>query len=269
MIIRLYWWQEKRDSRLENYGDLLSKYLVEKISGKWVVSVKHPSIGWYRHFFNHYLVIGSIISAANKRSIVWGSGIIKKNDNIRNANFVAVRGPKTRERILEAGFNCPEVYGDPGLLLPDYYNPEINKKYKIGIVPHYVDYEAVDKSLSNQKNVKVINLLTNDVEKTTDEILECEFIFSSSLHGLVIAHTYGIPALWVKFSNKLSGDDIKFYDYFESLNIAFKEECKLIPEELSIEKLELLLKEKKQILLPKESILKYRKEELLNCCPFT
>jgi hypothetical protein len=77
MAIRLYWWHEKRASGDENYGDLLSQYLVEKISKKRVVAIKHPSKGWHKHFFKHYLTIGSIISAATHKSIVWGSGIIK------------------------------------------------------------------------------------------------------------------------------------------------------------------------------------------------
>jgi len=29
MAVRLYWWQEKRSDGNENYGDLLSKYLVK------------------------------------------------------------------------------------------------------------------------------------------------------------------------------------------------------------------------------------------------
>ena len=37
--IRLYWWHENRENGLENYGDLLSKYLVEAISGK-VLTIK-------------------------------------------------------------------------------------------------------------------------------------------------------------------------------------------------------------------------------------
>ena len=198
MRIRLFWWQEKRESGKENYGDLLSKYLVEKISKKKVITVRHPSKRLYRHVFKHYLGAGSIISSANKNSIVWGSGIIKKDDNVRNAKFLAVRGPKTRARILEKGFDCPEYYGDPGLLLPNYYDPDVAKKFKIGVIPHYVDYKQIINSFTGNASVKVIDLLTHDVEKTTSEILECEYIISSSLHGIIVSQAYKIPAFMDK-----------------------------------------------------------------------
>ncbi|MFD1163090.1 polysaccharide pyruvyl transferase family protein [Hwangdonia seohaensis] len=268
MKIRLFWWQEKREDRRENYGDLMSKYLVEKISKEKIITVSHPSKRLYKHIFKHYLAIGSIISSANKNSIVWGSGIIKKDDNIRDAKFLAVRGPKTRKRVLEKGFNCLEFYGDPALLMPDYYNPKIEKKYKLGIIPHYVDYKEVNNYFTNNTSVNVIDLLTYNVEKTTDEILECERIISSSLHGVIVAQAYKIPALWVKFSNKLSGDNIKFYDYYESVGVPFQDEVFINPKDLNEALIEKLLDENNPILLADNALLKQRKKELMQSCPF-
>ncbi|MFD1079906.1 polysaccharide pyruvyl transferase family protein, partial [Longispora fulva] len=62
-------------------------------------------------------------------------------------------------------------------------------------------------------------LLTLDVEATTKEILECEKVLSTSLHGLIVAHAYGIPAVWVKMSDKIFGNDIKYADYLESVGL--------------------------------------------------
>lgn len=268
MAIRLYWWHENRSSGLENYGDVLSQYLVEKISKQKVIAIKHPAKGWHKYFFKHYVTIGSIISAVTKNSIVWGSGIIKKTETIRDAKFTAVRGPHTRQRILDLGYQCPEVYGDPAILLPDFYSPKITQQYEIGIIPHYVDYEAVKDALKNEKRIKVINLLTHSIEKTTNEILECKHIISSSLHGVIISQAYGIPALWIKFSNKLSGDNIKFYDYYESLNIDFNAEDFVEPNNLSYDLLAEKLEQNKEVLLPESDILQHRKTELLKNCPF-
>src|SRR5690606_38482184 len=73
----------------------------------------------------------------------------------------------------------------------------------------------------NEKEVLLIDLMTNDIEATTDLFLSCERIVSSSLHGLIVAHAYGIPAVWVQFSDKLFGDGIKFQDYFESVKLPY------------------------------------------------
>lgn len=266
MAIRLYWWQEKRLDGRENFGDLLSRYLVEKISNKKVISIKHPKSGLQNRFFKNYLVIGSIITAASNKSIIWGSGIIKKNENIRKAKFVAVRGPKTRERILELGYECPKIYGDPAILLPKYFNKNVSKKHKIGIIPHYVDYDEVSEVVEDE-NIKIINILTNNVEKTIVEILECEFIISSSLHGVIVSQAYNIPALWVKFSNKLSGDNIKFYDYFQSMNININKEIAINPKDINFNVLLSLFNNNNNI-LPDNKIFEQCQNDLLNTCPF-
>lgn len=268
MAIKLFWWQEKRKDGRENYGDLMSKYIVEKISNKKVSTVPHPSKFLYKYFFKHYISIGSIISSTNKNSIVWGSGIIKKDDLIGGGKFIAVRGPKTRERILNLGFSCPEIYGDPALILPNLYNPLVSKKYKIGIIPHYVDYKLVTEQLKNESDIVIIDLLTHSVEQTTKLILQCDCIISSSLHGVIVAHAYKIPALWIKFSNKLFGDDIKFYDYFESVGLKYEKELYLEPHNISIRMLESYLNDNKNILLANEELLNLRKEQLIQSCPF-
>jgi len=268
MAIRLYRWKGNRKDNLENYGDLLGLYLAKKISNKKIILISHPTKGLQKYFFKNYLSIGSIISSATEKSIVWGSGIIKANENIRKAKFLAVRGPQTRKRILDLGYNCPEVYGDPAILLPSFFNPSVEKKFKIGIIPHYVDYQEVNEVFKNNKEVKVINLMTDSIESTTKEILKCEQIVSSSLHGVIISQAYRIPALWVMFSNKLYGDNIKFYDYYESMNINFTEEYFIAPKDLSFKKLEQLLVTNKEVLLQDEKILELRKKELLKSCPF-
>ena len=188
MIIRLHWWKEFRDDGLQNYGDLLSKYLVEKLSKKVVVSTRSKLNKYLKRLVKpYYIVIGSIIGAANKNAIVWGSGIISRNQNIENATFLAVRGPETRKRLIKLGYNVPEIYGDPAILLPNFIKNETVKKYKIGIIPHFVDYEKVMQMIPKNENIRVINLLTNSVEKTTKEILECKTILSSSLHGVLVS----------------------------------------------------------------------------------
>ena len=144
----------------------------------------------------------------------------------------------TRAVCLAQGYDCPEVYGDPALHLPLYYSPPSppptptkTKPYKLGILPHYVDYGQVKTRLKTTPGHKKQHLLLIDVlidvsvdmskgvQRVIDQIVSCETILSSSLHGIIVAHAYGIPAGWIRFSSKLSGDGIKFLDYYASQGV--------------------------------------------------
>jgi hypothetical protein len=211
-IIRVWWAGGEKNF---NYGDAMVPYLVEKMTGKKAVLT--PKKGPHRV----NLVIGSIINMAGTTRFcdVWGCGVISKNQSAqKGARFFAVRGPLTRQALLRTGHQCPEVYGDPALLLPKYYQPKTEKEYEIGIIPHYVDYERVKREVKDP-SVKVIDLTHPSIEDVTDEIYKCKRIVSSSLHGVIVSQAYGIPAVWVKLSNKLAGDGVKFADYFLSVGV--------------------------------------------------
>jgi len=171
--IPLFYWSERKfaSRKRENYGDLLSKYLVEKISDKPVSFVHPKKQPWWKLNKEHYLAIGSILQHATENSVVWGSGIIDTKQTIASAKFSAVRGPRTREYLMSLGYECPEVYGDPAILLPEFYYPEAEKEFQLGIIPHYKDFEIAKKLFASFPDVRVIDLLTMDVEKTTREIL--------------------------------------------------------------------------------------------------
>ena len=127
----------------------------------------------------------------------------------------------TRRRLLAVGGYCPPRYGDPGLLLPLYFRPKVAKTVPLGIVPHVSHFGVVKKQYQNQEaegRVKVIDLRTKDVEAIVRQLMACEKIVSSSLHGLIVSDAYGIPNKWVQFNkNGVRGDNIKYYDYFASV----------------------------------------------------
>jgi hypothetical protein len=265
--IRLFWWNEIKlqGKSKENYGDLLGKYLVEKISQKKVVWSKPKKFSLNNIFTPIYVTIGSILAHVTNNCIVWGSGIISKEDAVKNANFISVRGPQTRSYLLNLGYKVPEIYGDPALILPKYYNPKIEKTHAIGIVPHYRDFKKVYDFYKDEDSVLLIDLMTNDVEKTTNEFLKCEKIVSSSLHGVIVAHAYGIPAIWQKFSGDVFGDDIKYQDYFESVLIpAYKSDIKT--SKMNLNELESLFNGKEP--LPKGEIINNLCANLMAVCPF-
>ena len=265
--IPLFYWSEIKFifKKKENYGDLLAKYLVEKISGKevkWVHPKKQP---WYKFDKTNYVTIGSIIHHASKHSVVWGSGIIDKEQQITKADYKAVRGPQTRKYLLEQGYQSPEVYGDPALLLPKYFFTQVKKNYKIGIIPHYHDFKFVSENYKNDSEILVIDLMTLDVEEVTREILSCEKTISSSLHGLIVSHAYEIPSLWVEFSNKIFGDGIKYRDYLESVEIPFYQ-AEFLDEKLSLVEMENLFE--KFPSLPDVGLIEKLCDGLMKVCPF-
>jgi pyruvyltransferase len=265
--IPLFYWSEIKFifKNKENYGDLLSKYLVEKISGKnttWVHPKKQSRFKWNK---TNYLAIGSIIHHASKYSIVWGSGIIDRNQAIENAKFNAVRGPQTRKYLLDLGYNCPEIYGDPALLLPKYYNPKVEKKYNLGLIPHYHDYNNVLEKYKSKKDVLVIDLMTMDIEEVTKKIMSCKKTISSSLHGVIVSHAFEIPSIWVEFSDKIFGDGIKYVDYLESIGLCVYKP-KLLTGIESNEELETLIKDLPN--LPDKVMIAQLQEKLMKVCPF-
>lgn len=188
-----------------NFGDMLSRPVLEFLGFK-VDLVNRNEQG-------KLLAIGSVMSALRKNDVVWGTGVIRNKKIFvpPGAKFLAVRGPITRT-LLHKG-DVPEIYGDPAILLPLIYKPEVKKKYKLGIIPHYVDKNLL--YLKGQPDIweKIIDI-QQDWKKVIEDILECEEILSSSLHGIIAAEAYGVPAAWAKWSDNIIGGGLKFQDYF-------------------------------------------------------
>lgn len=265
--IRLFWWNEIKlmGKSKENYGDVLGPYLVHKISGKKVVWI-HPKKFYFKNLWRPiYVTIGSVLAHVNKNCVVWGSGIIQKDQIVKAATFLAVRGPQTRNNLMGQGYEVPEVYGDPALLLPLYYHPKIEKAYRLGIIPHYNDYKQVLEMYGEDSDILVIDLMTDSIEVTTNLFLQCERVISSSLHGLIVSHAYNIPAIWIEFSDKLFGDGIKFQDYFESVAI-LPYNPNYLDSKQELNDLLLLFDTKPS--LPKASRIDKIHKDLIAVCPF-
>lgn len=269
-MFNVFWWSKPklRNEEYENFGDFLVPYLLSKTTTekfRWVKPNTANKLEIFRK--RHYFVIGSILHFATDRTIVWGAGIIASDIPVKNAKFLAVRGPKTRKKLLELGYKVPPKFGDPAVLLAlfksDYH---IEIKYKIGVVPHFVDFKKASKVFADRKEVNLINVLTKDPENVLNAISQCEFILSSSLHGIIVSHALGIPSIWVKISNELYGDDIKFYDYYESVGI---EQPRKIPfASLDIGELEKTFMKNKNSCLPDKEKLDLVIKDLIETFPF-
>lgn len=200
------WWP--RAPRPGNLGDVLTPAILRGLG---------VEARWTPHQRADLLAIGSIIRFARPGQSVWGSGAMRRSDPVSpRARYLAVRGPFTRDSILRDGGTCPEVYGDPALLVSRFHDRPVEKRHDVGVVPHYVDERDVRRK---HRGLSVISPLRANPLEVVDEIRACRAILSSSLHGIIVAHAYGIPAAWVRFSDKLNGDDVKFADYAASVGV--------------------------------------------------
>lgn len=209
----VYW---NKCSAGKNYGDLITPYIVGKLRGTPVVDAEHGS----RHVL---FGAGSIMRFVNQfmgQVTVMGSGVIFKEERFRQPERVLrVRGPLTRKRFLEQGYACPEKYGDIGLLMPRVYAPDTaGRTFRVGIIPHYVDYAQCVGMFKDVEDVTVIDV-RKGVEAVTDCIRSCRCTLSSSLHGIIVSHAYGIPCAWIRISDRIIGGNTKYHDYYGSLKV--------------------------------------------------
>jgi hypothetical protein len=203
-----------------NFGDLITPYINNKYCNNSLITYTNEN-----YTGTKIISTGSIIRLCNNNTIVYGSGIRDKDQQLLNGLIISVRGPHTYKNFNKQHNLLHCEYGDPGLLMPLFYNPKVSKKYNLGIIPHYVDYSNVFNMYKNDNidgKVNVINLLNSNIEEVINEILSCKYIISSSLHGLIVSDAYNIPNMWIKYDNKIKGDDTKFHDYFESVNVKKK-----------------------------------------------
>jgi pyruvyltransferase len=208
------------------------------------------------------MVTGSLLNDPIIESCeVWGTGIAFSDTFIRKPLKIhAVRGPISREIVQRFGHDCPEVYGDPCLLLPKFYKGcPTSSMYKLGIIPHVIDYQAVRTKYYTHSHVQIIDLFAG-IEEVVNRVLECDVLISSSLHGIIVAHTYGRPCMWVKFSDNILGDGTKFHDYLRSVGHDIYEPLDMREDIYSVDHL--------TSIIPKNVTLNIDLDKLMEACPF-
>lgn len=162
--------------------------------------------------------IGSIIDFGYQDATIWGSGLLNNFaiENLKKAKFIGrkldirvVRGPYTKQLLERAGYQCPEKFGDPAVLMPMIYQPQTEKKYKVSVIQHIGG--ANEREIGD---IHTISMVSDDYKGVIDSIVASEKIISSSLHGLILAESYGIPAIFV--AKDTMSQLMKYYDWYES-----------------------------------------------------
>lgn len=217
--LSLYYFDKEK-----NVGDILNPYLIKNI-------FKLKGIKRQKGNIPHLLAIGSVMHEAKINSYIWGTGFISRTDlpkKLDPKKIKALRGKESIKLLKEKyQYDLGDIaLGDPGVLMPLAYKKERKGKYKLGIIPHYVDIDKIPSSLLSDPDIKIIDV-QQDPEKFVDDIMECHAIFSSSLHGLILSDAYKIPNKWIVLSDRLVGGDFKFKDYYSTTSQP-EEQCSLI-----------------------------------------
>jgi pyruvyltransferase len=220
--IAIYWFGGGRGEI--NFGDSVSPLLVEAILGRHVryAPVSRADM----------IGIGSVLDLAIQRTwqrkyflrfhplAVWGSGSIESKflDWPCRLSIASVRGQKTRD-AMSLHADCK--LSDPGLLCSELWPSSQSRSYRWGIVPHVSDRKSarVAQLINETQRSVMVDLGSPDLKATAKLIASCEFVVSSSLHGLVVADSYGIPAIRADFGSLIKGGDWKFNDYFSTVSL--------------------------------------------------
>lgn len=212
-MINIHYYSGKSPEK-KNFGDEIAPYIISKLLKTEKFMKNEP----FENYIFNIMCIGSILHNTNNDYYIYGTGIRTEEQpipsHVNNLNILSVRGPLTQKHIRSKGLACPDRYGDPALLLPLYYKPNIYKQAsgKIGIIPHMSNYyKYINKKLP--PDFFLINPY-NDWKTVVNQIFSCKIIISSGLHGLICADAYNIPNVWLKES--IPEGFFKFNDYILS-----------------------------------------------------
>ena len=179
---------------------------------------------------NCLITIGSVFLKARSGDHVWGTGVWHPRELDKRAETHSgvvvhgVRGPRTKELLHEKYFSSSEsnervdvaAIGDPGFLVA-FTHPELAagvlRKQRCH-VRHHTD------SAGAPEGVKIINAAHREWKGFVKDIASCTHVFSSSLHGLVFADSFGIPSRWFQQKNSATEHregHFKYLDYLEML----------------------------------------------------
>lgn len=200
-----------------NLGDYLGIIVVD-----WMLERKSLSLDDYVEKKKHLLTVGSGAVKSYQNMTIWGSGVERELPQLfrrffqrswfRKLDIRAVRGPLSRDYLMRFGHKCPEVYGDPAILMPFIYSGgKGDKKYDISIIPQLVTEGRIR---MNYPDAHIISMNTNDYKSVIDQIVQSKLIISSSLHGVILADAYGVPSVWFRGLGKAI--DFKYLDYYAS-----------------------------------------------------
>jgi pyruvyltransferase len=225
------YWISNVDNKYTNFGDILSPYIFSKFGMNLVYEEKNPSI----------YGIGSLLHMCpnDYQGYVWSTGFMYNTKTLHLKNDpICVRGKLSKKQFINDTSNTH--LGDGGLILEKIYEPKIRGsiKYTLGIMPNYCDIvnmrdDPIEKfDVFNNPDVIMIDP-RNYIETVINDIYSCENIITSSLHGLVVADSYGInngcfKSRETNIAIHHMQDSFKFKDYYSVFDMDFNKNDSLL-----------------------------------------
>lgn len=256
----LYWWQPSAGARhgfTSNFGDELNPWLYRHLTGKQAIQANQKTR-------KKILGIGSTLHAARPGDTVWGSGLNGKvrddrgqiylPPRLRKVDFRAVRGPLSRELLIRAGANVPEVFGDPALLLRKFIQPlPPEQRHGTLILPHYSDFEQTQLAMPDSPELRLLRI-DAPVETVLQAINSSARVLTTALHGIIAAEALGVPVTFLRMG--FVEDPFKYEDYFAGTGRSLNEPPTGLQVALDCET------------LPRWTVPDNLTERLLETCPF-
>lgn len=219
VALRLSWVWTTSTHQDANLGDALSAVIVSAISRLPIIRTAFNS------GVERLAAVGTIGHALHSGKVhLWGTGFDMARDQAGaltgyqipdDTDLVvhAVRGRETADALRARGLTVPEAYGDPVWFLPRIFPETGEKTHELGVIVHISELDTptaescVRAAIERYRlppefaeRIRIINTYTpatlSGLRDKVAEITSCRRILSTSLHGLVISETYGIPCAW-------------------------------------------------------------------------
>lgn len=191
---------------VNNFGDLLGPRIVDEILAGRGSDRARGGVD------RRLLAVGSILHFARPGDVVWGSGVNGKSVQLRHEvadlDVRAVRGPLTAEFLRSRGVDVPAVYGDPGLLVGRLWPRESfvgsMPQATLTVIPNLND-------VARYRSHPDFWHPCRPLPDTVARIATSDFVVGSSLHAMVLADSFGIPARLISSEHEPS---FKYEDYY-------------------------------------------------------
>ncbi|MGU3493196.1 glycosyltransferase [Xanthobacteraceae bacterium A53D] len=196
------------DAEVQNFGDFLTPYLMEKLF------LRTPRLPGDIRIIGSCLEDGFVDQAEARRReaqaprgaalTAWGTGVREPGslsaERRKNVDLLAVRGPLS---VRELGLPDDFPIGDPGLLVPALYRPLEDPRVTghALCVPHFHDTRGDDELIAVTGATRILrpNIPKDlrEIEVFIDTLTSADFVLCGSLHAAILAAAYGRPfAYW-------------------------------------------------------------------------